>query len=153
MGWVLDGAEVDAEDDAVDELAEPDVVEVVATLEPGVALHTVVPALAALVSAASVCGPIWPSTVKPELAWKLRMAASVSPPSIPSTGPASHPTLFRSVCHFFSSSLDAADVRLPPEPADVPGVLVAGVVVPVVLALLLLLLHYCGSNYNAHIIH
>jgi polyisoprenoid-binding protein YceI len=120
-----------------DGLAELAVVEVVATLVPGVVWQTCVPAAASLVSAASVWGPMVPSTVSPALYWKFRMAASVSPPSIPSTGPASQPTALRSVCQVLSWSLDADEVLLPGA-AVVPGAFVVGAVVPVELAELLL---------------
>lgn len=56
----------------------------------GVMVQFGVPEVAAWVSFADVKGPTMPSTASPAAVWNQRIAASVSPPSLPSTGPAWH---------------------------------------------------------------
>ena len=68
------------------------------------------PVDAACSSLAVVSGPTTPSTVSPAAAWKWWIAPSVSDPSLPSRGPALHPSVLSSRCSEAMLALLLVDV-------------------------------------------
>src|SRR3954453_15545872 len=91
----------------------------------GTDVHVGVPALAAWSSWPAVSGPTMPSAVRPGAVWNQRIAAWVSPPSLPSTGPAWQPSEFSWRCNASIPALllvpDPAAPAVPAAPTRTPA--------------------------------